>query len=190
MKMRQLITLCAATAAMALQSAGAAFAIEHATTPATDETRNTLIASGTLVRIVMLQTVTSAHCKAGDKFLFRVVANVMAGDRVAIPTGANGTGKISDCRPAHGGRVDGRLRVEFDPLVLADGTQVLVAITHDSVVADQNEKNGTAPALEDIANMTIPGFFILDFLRKGDDVTLGANAPFHVAVVEDAFLSQ
>ena len=190
MKMRQLVIVCAAIALVVFGTPKWAVAIEHATTPQNDETRDSLIGAGTLLRIVMLQTVTTAHCTVGDKFTFRVVDDVKAGSRVAIPAGTTGSGKVTVCTPAHGGRKNGRLKVEFDPVLLADGTPVLVAITRDSVVADSNDNNGTAPALEDIANMTIPGFFIIDFLRKGDDVTLGANSPFHIAVTEDAFLSQ
>ncbi len=188
--MRRLSILTALVAACVACILGPAAAIEHATTPENDETRDSLIASGTLVHIVMLQTISSAHCKKGDTFSFRVIDDVKAGSRLAIPTGTTGTGKVTDCAPAHGGRQDGRLRIEFDPIALSDGTQVPVGITHDSLVADANEKNGTGPALEDIANMMVPGFFLLDFLRKGDDVTVAANSPFHVAVTEDAFLSQ
>jgi hypothetical protein len=36
--------------------------------------------------------------------------------------------------------------------------------------------------------MTVPGFFLIDFLRKGDDITLAGGAPFHIAVTQDAFL--
>jgi hypothetical protein len=169
---------------------GRAGAIEHATTPIDDETRNSLIAEGTLIRIALIQTVSSAHCQKGQTFAFQVLDDVKAGSRVAIPAGFKGTGKVTECRPAHGGREDGLLHLEFDPLALPDSTQVAIGITHDSLVADANEKNGTGPALEDIANMMLPGFFIIDFLRKGDDVTLVAGAPFHIAVTEDAFLSQ
>lgn len=170
--------------------AGRAAAIEHATTPEDDETRNSLIAEGTLIRISLVQTVSSAHCQKGQTFQFKVLDEVKAGTRVAIPAGTAGSGKVTDCRPAHGGREDGLLHIEFDPIALADSTQVAVGITHDSLVADANQKNGTGPALEDVANMFVPGFFIVDFLRKGDDVTVAAGAPFHIAVTEDAFLSQ
>jgi hypothetical protein len=190
MKLRRLITLFAATATLTIGMASMAMAIEHASSPQNDETRDSLIGQGTLIRIVMLQTVSTAHCTVGDKFTFRVVDDVKAGSRVAIPAATTGSGKVTLCRPEHGGRQNGSLRVEFDPILLSDGTLVLVGITRDSVAADANEKNGTTPALVDIADMTVPGFFILDFLRKGDDVTLGANLPFHISVTEDAFLSQ
>ena len=190
MNVRHLLKLLIATVLLALVGAIPALAISHGSTPQNDETRDTLISEGTLVRISMLETVTTAHCSQNQKFTFRVIDDVKAGSRVAIPAGTTGSGRVVLCQPAHGGRVNGRLGVEFDPLLLGDGTQVLVAITRDSVAADLNQKNGTAPALEDIANVTIPGFFLIDYLRKGDDVTLSANQPFHLAVTEDAFLSE
>jgi len=187
---RHLRSVLAAAAVAALCLVSPAVAIEHATAPENDETRESLIREGTLIKIEMLQTVTTAHCSVGQTFTFKVVDDVLAGSRVAIPAGTTGSGKVRVCMPAHGGRQNGQLGVDFDPILLGDGTQVLVGITRDSVAADANEKNGTAPALEDIANMMVPGFFLIDYLRKGDDVTLAANQPFHLAVTEDAFLSQ
>lgn len=167
----------------------AALAIENATAPIDSHTRNSLIAAKTLVRIEMLQTVSSAFSKKGDVFSFAVVDNVMAGDRIAIPAGTKGTGKVLDARKAHMAGADGSLKVKFDALGLADGTQVELAITRDSLIADANEKNSLASSIDEIAGVTIPGFFLIDILRKGSEVTLGANRPFHVAVTEDAFLS-
>ena len=190
MDVRHFLKLFTATVMLVAAIAAPAAAIEHGDTPQNDETRDNLISEGTLVRISMLQTISTAHCTDNQKFTFRVMDDVKAGSRVAIPAGTTGSGRVTLCQPAHGGRQNGRLRVEFDPLLLGDGTQVLVAITRESVAADANEKNGTAPAAEDIANMMVPGFFLIDYLRKGDDVTLSANQPFHLAVTEDSFLSQ
>jgi hypothetical protein len=167
----------------------AALAIGSATTPINAQTRESLIAAKTLVRIEMLQTVSSAFSKKGDVFTFAVVDNVMAGNRVAIPAGAQGTGKVLDSRRAHMAGEDGFLKVKFDPLALADGTKVELAITRDSLIADENEKNGLASSIDEVASAAVPGFFLIDLLRKGSEVTLGAQRPFHVAVTEDAFLS-
>lgn len=179
---------CAAAAALALYPT-AVCAIPHADTPVDAATRNTLIQAGTLIRISMKSTVSSAHAKVGDKFSFSVVDELKSGDRVAIPAGTTGTGTVKQCAPAHGGRVDGILRLSFDPIVLADGTSVIVDITQESLVADENEHNGAAGSLAEVADITVPGFFLIDMLRKGDDVTLAAGAPFHVAVTQDAFLA-
>ena len=165
-----------------------AAAIPHAEAPVTDASRDTLVPEGTLFRIAMKNTLSSAHSKTGDAFAFTVVDDVKIGDRVAIPAGTTGTGKVVRAQPAHGGRVDGILRLQFDPLKLADGTTIPVDITEASIVADQNQHNGTATSVADVADVTVPGFFLLDFLRKGDDVTLGAGAPFHIAITEDSYL--
>ena len=166
----------------------AALAIPHADAPVTDQTRDTLLGTGTLIRIAMDQTVSSAHSKVGDPFAFKVIDDVHVGSRVAIPAGTSGTGKVARCAPAHGGRVDGILRLAFDPIKLSDGTEVVVDITQESLVADENDHNGMAGSVASVADMTVPGFFLIDFLRKGNDATLTAGAPFHVAIVQDVFL--
>lgn len=181
--------LAAALAALSFVPS-AASAIQHATAPVNALTRDRLIGSGTLIKIAMVQTISSAFSKAGDKFSFRVIQDVMAGDRLAIPAGTIGTGKVTDAKRAGMGRADGRLHVEFDPIALADGTNVSVAITRASLIADENTKNEMAGSIEEIADIAIPGAFLLDFLRKGDEVTLGANRPFHIAATEDVFLTQ
>lgn len=189
MKATWLAWAVAGSLALALTGVEPAYAIPRATTPLNDQTKETLIPSGALMRIAILQTISSSRNKKGDKFSYTVVDDVKAGSRVAIVAGTTGTGKVVDVRPAHGGRSNGRLRVEFDPLTLADGAVVSVAITPESVSADESEHNPVGDVLTTIADFTIPGFFIFDLLRKGDDVTLPANAPFHVGVVEDVFLS-
>jgi hypothetical protein len=187
MNHRQGAALVAAASIIALALPCAALAIPHAQTPITDATRDTLLPMGTLLRISMNSTVSSAHAKAGDTFAFTIVDAVKIGDRVAIPAGTIGTGKVLRSTPAHGGRVDGSLHVEFDPVKALDGTMVDVDITSQSLAADENDRNGTAGSLAELADITLPGFFIIDFLRKGDDVTLSAGQPFHVAVTQDAF---
>lgn len=165
----------------------AALAIPHANAPETDQTRDTLLSSGTLIRIAMKQTVSSAHNHVGDPFSYTVVDDVIVGTRVAIPKGTVGTGKIVKVAPAHGGRVDGILKLQFDPIAVPNGPDVAVDITQASLVADQNSHNGMGGSVAEVADMTVPGFFLIDFLRKGNDVTLGSGAPFHIAVTEDAF---
>lgn len=188
MKSRRPLALAAAVVALCASWPLAASAIPHANAPVTDQSRNTLLPTGTLVRIALKSTVSSAHSKKGDKFAFSIVDDVKIGDRIAIPAGSEGSGSVLRSAPAHGGRVDGNLKLQFDPLKLADGTTVIVDITQESLVADQNQHNGAAGSLAEVADMTVPGFFLIDFLRKGDDITLAGGAPFHIAVTQDAFL--
>ena len=188
MRSLRLFALVAAALVLSVGAPRPASAIPHANAPETDQTRDTLISTGTLIRIAMRTTVSSAHNKPGDAFTFSVVDPVLVGDRIAIAAGTSGTGKILTCSPAHGGRVDGTMKLSFDPIKSSSGTDVIIDITQASLVADENDHNGMAGSVAEVADMTVPGFFLIDFLRKGSDVTLAAGAPFHVAVTEDAFL--
>ena len=187
MKTMKLTGPLGALIALAAFAAVPALAIPHATAPITEQTKDSLLQSGTLIRISLDQTVSSAHNKAGDKFAYTVVDDLKVGDRVVVPAGTKGTGAVSAVRPAHGGGGDGMLRVTLDPVPVTTGQPVSVGITQSSVMADLNEKNGAGGVLAQVADFTVPGFILFDLLRKGSDVTLRAGAPFHVAVTEDAF---
>ncbi|MDQ6781782.1 MAG: hypothetical protein M3Z37_11605, partial [Candidatus Eremiobacteraeota bacterium] len=123
MNTRRIVGFSSAVVLSVLICAGPSFAIPHATAPVTEQDRDSLIGAGTLVKVEMLQTVSSAHSRAGDLFRFRVLDNVMAGERIAVPAGVEGSGKVLEAHPARGGRTNGRLRVEFDPVQLPDGTK-------------------------------------------------------------------
>jgi hypothetical protein len=116
MNSRIIIAVAAALCTVYAASPRPVFAIPHADAPVTDESRDSLLPTGTLLRIALKNTVSTAHCKAGQPFAFAVVDDVKIGDRVAIAAGAPGTGKVVRCEPAHGGRVDGILKVTFDPI--------------------------------------------------------------------------
>ena len=174
--------------ALAATAAVPALAIPHATAPVTEQTKNSLLPSGTLIRISLDQTVSSAHNKVGDKFGFTIVDDIKVGDRVVVPAGTKGTGTVAAVRPAHGGGGDGELRVNLDPIPVATADQpVPIGITQASVMADVNQKNGDSGTLAQVADIAVPGFFLFDLLRKGSDVTLRAGAPFHVAITQDEF---
>ena len=177
----------AALIAVAATTAVPALAIPHATAPITEQTKNSLLPSGTLIRISLDQTVSSARNKVGDKFGFTIVDDIKVGDRVVVPAGTKGTGTVAAVRPAHGGGGDGVLRVTLDPVPVASAQPVPIGITQASVMADVNQKNGDSGTLAQVADIAVPGFFLFDPLRKGSDVTLRAGAPFHVAITEDEF---
>lgn len=167
-----------------------ASAIEHAPAPVNAQTKNVLLPEGTLIRIRMLNELSSSYSHAGDPFRWVVSDDVLVNKRVVIPVGTLGFGKVSKVSPAHGGRVPGWLKLAFDPVKLSDGQVVDIAVTHASVIADQNAKNGYAPAAETVAGVMIPYFFLFEGLRKGDDMIIPQNAVFHVGVLEDVFVTE
>ena len=168
----------------------AAPAIQHAVTPVNAANRDELIEQGTFIRIRMLTQLSSAYSKPGDVFSWVVSDDITVGNRVVIPAGTVGYGRVRQVSPAHGGGTPGFLRLQFYSIVLTDSTRVEVAVTRASAVLDQNEKNGYAPAADEVASVVVPYFFLFDALRKGEDMTIRQNAVFHIAVIEDAFATK
>ena len=165
-----------------------ALAIPHATAPINVLTKDTLIPEGTLIRIRMLTQLSSQYSRAGDGFSWVVSDDIKLGTRTVIPVGTLGFGVLRASNKAHGGNTPGSLRLSFYPIALTDGTKVDLAITRASLVYDENDKNGYAPAADDLANMALPYFFLFDALRKGPDQVIQKNAVFHVGVLEDVFV--
>jgi hypothetical protein len=167
----------------------ASMAIQHASTPVNPDTRDSLISEGTLIRIRVLKEVSSQYSKRGDPVSWVVSDNVLVGKRVVIPAGTLGIGHLTTVSPAHGGNTPGFLRIAFDPILLTDGSRVDIAVTKASTIADENEKNGYGPGADEAANIVIPYFFLVELVRKGQDMTIHQNAVFHVAVLEDCFVT-
>ena len=86
----------AIAAALLLLLPCAAIAIPHASTPVDVDTSNKLIPAGTLIRIRMLNSLSSASTKEGTYFSWVVSDDVKLGDRVVIPAGNVGWGKVDD----------------------------------------------------------------------------------------------
>ncbi|HME80857.1 MAG TPA: hypothetical protein VKF82_02160 [Candidatus Eremiobacteraceae bacterium] len=166
----------------------AAAAIPHAPAPVDAQTKDMLLPQGTFVRVRILNQMSSQYSHAGDPFSWVVSDDILVGKRVVIPAGTIGFGRLSKVIPAHGGNQPGYMVLTFYPIALTDGGRVDVAITKASIVLDSNTKNGYAPAADDVANMMLPYFFLIDAFRKGPDMTIPKNAVFHVGVLEDVFV--
>jgi hypothetical protein len=166
----------------------AAAAIPHAPAPVDVQTKDILLPEGTLFRVRILNQMSSQYSRAGDPFSWVVSDDIHVGTRVVIPAGTVGFGRLAKVVPAHGGNQPGYMVLTFYPIALTDGGRVDVAITKASIVMDSNSKNGYAPAADDVANMMVPYFFLIDAFRKGPDMVIPKNAVFHIGVLEDVFV--
>ena len=69
------------------------------------------VPGNTVVDLEILDLLNSAERERGDKFRFRVVAPVMAGDTVLIAAGTAGVGEIVHAAAARGGGAPGELLI-------------------------------------------------------------------------------
>lgn len=143
----------------------------------------------TLVRIKLLTDLDSAKSKVGDKVRYRVLDDVMIKDRLVIPAGTEGLGKVSEVTTAKRLGVDGRILVDFGSLPAIDGSPVSLIMEEKAT-----EKN---KSLELAAGAGMAGVILLGgpiglagaWFIKGKDVVIPMGAEFYVEVMRDARVS-
>jgi PEGA domain len=90
--------------------------------PATSLAPNQLVlAKGTPVKLHLKRDLSSADAKPGDKIDFEVSEEVKVGDVVVIPKGNTAVGTVTDVQAARRMGRGGKLDIEIDHVVLADG---------------------------------------------------------------------
>ena len=142
----------------------------------------------TLVKIKLLTELDSARNKVGDKVRYRVVEDVMIKDRLVVPAGTEGVGRVQEVTAAKRLGVDGRLIVDFRSLAAIDGTGVSLVMNEKAT-----EKN---KSLELAAGAGMAGVILLGpiglagaYFIKGKDVTITMGTEFYVEVMRDARVS-
>jgi hypothetical protein len=142
----------------------------------------------TLVKIKLLTELDSSKSKVGDKVRYRVVEDVMIKDRLVIPAGTEGTGRVQEVTAAKRLGLDGRLLVDFRTLPAMDGTGVSLIMEEKAT-----EKN---KSLELAAGAGMAGVILLGpiglagaYFIKGKDVVITMGTEFYVEVMRDARVS-
>lgn len=142
----------------------------------------------TLVRIKLLADLDSGKSKVGDKVRYRVLDDVMIKDRLVIPAGTEGVGKVSEVATAKRLGVDGRIMVDFGSLPAMDGSPVSLIMEEKAT-----EKN---KSLELAAGAGMAGVILLGpiglagaWFIKGKDVVIPMGTEFYVEVMRDARVS-
>ncbi|HXH28272.1 MAG TPA: hypothetical protein VNL37_04460 [Candidatus Polarisedimenticolia bacterium] len=81
------------------------------------------VPAGTEIHLTLDRAVGSASSHVGDTFTARIAQPVLAGDRVAIPTGSSILGRVSEAVPAKKGLSDkaGTLSLSFERVATAAG---------------------------------------------------------------------
>ncbi len=138
-----------------------------------------------LVKIKLLTELDSAKNKVGDKVHYRVIEDVMIKDRLVIPAGTTGVGRVQDVQTAKRLGVDGRLTVDFRSVAAIDGTFVSLVMNEKAT-----EKN---QSLEIAAGAGMAGVILLGpvglagaYFIKGKDVTITMGTEFYIEVSRDA----
>jgi hypothetical protein len=85
------------------------------------------VPEGTVIHVRMTRTLSSKTARVGDKFTATVTIPVYVSGTPVIPAGALIEGRLTQVTPAKRMSKPGTMAVEFDALVLPDGTRVKMA---------------------------------------------------------------
>lgn len=78
------------------------------------------LGAGTTIRVRLMHGLSTAYSEKGEAFRSRVASDVMQGDKVLIPAGAEIDGKVVDVSTGHAGGY-GTMRLRPETVIMADG---------------------------------------------------------------------
>lgn len=121
------------------------------------------VSAGTVLEVELLDTISSEHSQVGDTFRARVSGNVRSGGRVAIPSGSEVMGEVTQAVPLRKVGGQAKLAVRFTDLVLPDGTTVPIDASFV-----QSGRNETGKDAATIGGGAAAGAILGRILNKGD----------------------
>lgn len=93
----------------------------------------------TLVRISLIDEISSLANKAGDTFHYTVCESVVQDGLVALPAGSTGKGRIEGVEPPGNMGRDARITMVFGPVGALDGTPVELTAGEESTAANKSQ---------------------------------------------------
>jgi len=123
------------------------YGVRHGVQPTTDGTWS--VPADTVISVRMDSTLSSKSSHVGDHFSATVAVPVYVNGAVVIPAGATVEGRVTEVTPARRMARSGTIAVEFEDLVLPDGTRLALdgTLTSDDPevrrqIDDENRVSG------------------------------------------------
>lgn len=137
-------------------------------------TATVVIPAGILIPTHLAEPMDSGEVHTGDLFEFVVGRDVVVDKYVVIPLGSRGVGHVTDAHAAGSHGKSGGIRLAFDYVFAADGSQIPVAHNKQASQADNGGGVAAATALG-ILTFGIGGLFAHNFIH-GKNVVIPETA--------------
>jgi hypothetical protein len=140
------------------------------------------VPEGILVKIKLLDEVSSAKSSAGDEFRYQVIETVASNNMVIIPKGTVGYGMVSRItRPGNLG-IDARLMLDFREIRALDST--MVALQYSAANTPDINRPRQLAVGASAAGMLIlgPEGILFGMAVRGQEKTISVDAEFFVQV--------
>lgn len=140
----------------------------------------------TTVRIALLTEINSSTMRVGDQVRYRVTDTVIVENKVVIPAGVEGVGKVTDVRKASFLGRDGLVTVDWGEVPAMDGSRVKVTI--GAKATEQNQRSAELAAGAAMAGVVLLGPIGLaaGALVSGRDHVIPVGTEFYAEVAADA----
>jgi hypothetical protein len=133
------------------------------------------IPDGTMLRLALLEDLSSATNKADDEVNFEVAEDVKVGDLVAIPRGSTARGHVVEAQPKRRMGRAGKLNFTVDYVKGPDGSNIRLRASSARAGED---KTGTVI----VGTVLLGGLFLL---MRGKDVNIPKGTQFNAYVDGD-----
>lgn len=141
------------------------------------------ISEGLLVKVRMVNEISSAQSKPGTKFQFEVADTVFKNDFLLFPSGITGSGILEEVnRPANLGR-DAKLMLDFAEIKALDGTPVKM---YYGAMAQKMDHSRQLAVGASAAGMLAfgPGGILFGLAVKGKEKNIPPGTEFYLQVKE------
>ncbi|MCL6589670.1 MAG: hypothetical protein K6U80_06935 [Firmicutes bacterium] len=143
----------------------------------------TTIPGGLLIKVRMIDELSSGKNRAGDRFRFVVSETVMDGARVLFPKGAIGEGVLQEViYPANLGR-DAQLLLNFTELRAIDATPAPLIYGTKAMKMDRSRQWAMSASAAGMLAFG-PGGILLGLAIKGKETLIPAGTEFYLQVKE------
>lgn len=137
----------------------------------------------TLVKITLLTDIDSAKSKVGEIVRYRVVQDVKVDDRIVIPAGVEGQGRVASVQSAARFGQGGRVGIEWGAVTSFDRTSIRLDVSERA--ARHTEELAVAASMAGVIILANPIGLVGGLLVQGKEHVVPAGTELFIAVARD-----
>lgn len=142
------------------------------------------IPTETLVKIRLLTDVNSGTNKVGERVRYRVVQDVKIDERIVIPAGAEGEGRIASVQSAARFGQGGRVNIDWGSVMTFDGTSVRLDVSERA--AEHTQELAVAASMAGVILLSGPIGLVGGLLVQGKEHIVPSGTELFVSVAREA----
>jgi hypothetical protein len=143
----------------------------------------TSVPGGTIVRVVSIQTLSSATSRIGDAFVLYVSEDVTVDGKIVVRKGATGRGHVVGVDGARGNGHSGSLTLAFDYVFGVDGKSIALLGAPQQFVEEDRKGAASTATIAAYAAIGVTGLFAHNF-AQGRQKVIDWTTPLTTFVAE------